>query len=88
MLEMISVELDSKIFYTITFLAPLAFLPLLAPEPLVMALPWIAFSYISNYTPYYSVYYQYTGFVIPFVFVALPKLLNALTIKMHGKYSS
>ncbi|HUU86722.1 MAG TPA: DUF2079 domain-containing protein, partial [Candidatus Glassbacteria bacterium] len=37
----ISYDLDSKIFFIISLFGPLAFLPFLAPEVLVMALPWI-----------------------------------------------
>jgi hypothetical protein len=62
----------------IDFFVPLAFVPLLAPAPLIMALPWILASFTTNYQPYYSVYFQYTGFVIPFVLVALPKAIERL----------
>jgi uncharacterized membrane protein len=74
--NVISSDLGAKMFYLINFLAPLAFLPLLAPEPLIMALPWIFASFGTTYAPYSSVYFQYTGFVIPFVFVALPKAIE------------
>jgi uncharacterized membrane protein len=68
----------SKMFYLINLLAPLAFLPLFAPETLIMALPWAFFSFSSTYSFYYSVYFQYTGFVIPFVVVALPGAIKRL----------
>ncbi|MEM2099477.1 MAG: DUF2079 domain-containing protein [Candidatus Bathyarchaeia archaeon] len=74
-----------KIFYVIGFLAPLAFLPLLAPEPLIIALPWIGLSFVSQYPPYYSVFYQYTAFVIPFVMIALPKAIGRLEIRKGKK---
>jgi uncharacterized membrane protein len=78
MLNVISSNLDYKMFYIISFLAPLAFLPLVAPEPLIMAFPWIFASFSSTYSLHYSIYFQYTGFVIPFVFVALPKAIERL----------
>jgi uncharacterized membrane protein len=81
----ISVDLASKIFYIIGFLAPLAFLPLLAPEALIMTLPWIGLSFISPYAPYHSVFYQYTAFVIPFVMVALPKGIEHLNLRQGKK---
>ena len=69
----------SKVFYIICFLAPLAFTPLLALEPLVMTIPWIGASFITNHSLYYSVYSQYTGFIIPFIFIALIKAIERLT---------
>jgi uncharacterized membrane protein len=71
----------AKMFYVINLLAPLAFLPLLAPEPLIMALPWVLASFVTTVTPYYSVYFQYTGFVIPFIFIALPKAIERLKLQ-------
>jgi uncharacterized membrane protein len=76
---------QEKIFYLINFLAPLASLPLLAPEPLVMAIPWIFVSFSSTYSVYYSVYFQYTGFVIPFVFIAFPKAIERLNLQNARK---
>jgi uncharacterized membrane protein len=70
-----------KMLYLINFLAPLVFLPLLAPELLVMALPWIFASFSTTYSPYYSVYFQYTGFVIPFMLLALPKAIERLKLQ-------
>jgi uncharacterized membrane protein len=71
----------AKMFYLINFLAPLASLPVLVPEPLIMALPWIFASFSSTYSLHYSIYFQYTGFVIPFVFVALPKAIERLHLQ-------
>lgn len=70
-----------KVFYVVCLLGPLGFMPLLALEPLVMALPWIGASFITNYPLYYSVYFQYTGFVIAFIFIALIKAIERLTAK-------
>ena len=75
----------SKVFYVICFLGPLAFVPLLAPAPLVMALPWIGAGFISSFYGYYGIYYQYSAFVIPFVFVALIKAVERLV--SNGNFS-
>jgi len=80
-LQILIKDLSSKIFYVISFLAPLAFIPLLAPEPLIMAIPWFGASFVSNNPLYYSIYYHYDGFVIPFVFIALIKGIKVLTLK-------
>jgi len=74
----------SKVFYLIYLLAPLTFIPLLASEPLIMAIPWIGASFIANYSPYYSIYHQYNAFIIPFVFVALLKAIEKLVTMESG----
>jgi hypothetical protein len=84
-LNVIFSDWQAKIFYLINFLAPLAFLPLLALEPFIMAIPWIFVSFSSTYSFYYSVYFQYTGFVIPFVFVAFPKAIERLNLQNARK---
>lgn len=77
----VSSNWSEKVLYVVDFFVPLAFLPLLAPAPLIMALPWILASFATNYQPYYSVYFQYTGFVIPFVLAALPKAMERLKLQ-------
>jgi uncharacterized membrane protein len=74
-------DFGGKILYLISFLAPLAFLPFLAPEPLIMALPWFGLSFMSTYQFYHVIFYQYTGFVIPFTMIALPKAIERLNLK-------
>ena len=73
-------DFDGKTLYLISFLAPLAFLPLMAPEYLIMALPWISLSFMSPYTLYHVIFYQYNGFVIPFAIMALPKAIKRLNL--------
>ena len=46
-----------------------------------MLIPWIGASFLSIYPAYYSVYYQYQGFVIPFMFLALVKSIERLNFK-------
>jgi uncharacterized membrane protein len=76
--RIISYDFGAKMLYIISLFGPIAFLSFLAPEPLVMALPWIIASLISSYSFYHSIYYQYNSFVIPFIFVALPKAIERL----------
>ena len=78
----------AKMLYIIALFGPLAFLPFLAMDPLIMALPWIGASFISTYPPYYSVYYYYNGFVIPFIFVALIKAIARLDLRQTRKIFS
>jgi uncharacterized membrane protein len=87
--NVLSVQLDLKFMYLIYLFGPLAFLPFLAPEALVMALPWLSLSFLSSYNPYYSIFYFYSGFVIPFIFVALPKAISRFdSSKINGFYRS
>jgi uncharacterized membrane protein len=76
--NVLSVQLDRKLVYLIYLFGPLAFLPFLAPEALIMTLPWLSLSFVSSYNPYYSIFYFYSGFVIPFIFVALPKAISRI----------
>jgi hypothetical protein len=85
--NVLSVQLDLKFKYLIYLFGPVAFLPFLAPEALVMALPWLSLSFVSSYNPYYSIFYFYSGFVIPFIFVALPKAISRFDpSKINGFY--
>jgi uncharacterized membrane protein len=73
-------DFGAKMLFIAGLFGPLAFLPFLAPEPLIMALPWIGLSFISTYPWYHSVYYQYTSFVTPFIFMALPTAIERLRL--------
>jgi uncharacterized membrane protein len=76
---------QTKTMYILVLFAPLAFIPFLAPEALLMSLPWIATSFLSTYPLYYSIYYQYTGFVIPFLFLALPTAITRVKFRKAKK---
>ncbi len=68
-----------KLYYWLCFFAPFLFLPFLSPELLIMIVPWMGASSMSRAELYYSIYYHYNGFVIPFIFVALLKSLRKIT---------
>ena len=76
---------QTKTMYILVLFAPLAFVPFLAPEYLLMSLPWIASSFLSTYPLYYSIYYQYTGFVIPFLLLALPTAIRRVKFRKAKK---
>ncbi|MCP8320433.1 MAG: DUF2079 domain-containing protein [archaeon] len=80
-------DLGSKVLYMMLFFAPVAFLPFLSPKPLMMTIPWMCVSFISTYGLYYSIYYQHTGFVIPFIFMALVMALRRLTSSLSPNQS-
>jgi hypothetical protein len=85
LLNLVSYDMESKLLYIITLFGPLAFLPFLAPEALVMALPWFAAAFISTYPYYHNIYYHYNGFVIPFIFIALIWSLKRLNFHQARK---
>jgi len=59
-----------KPFYAFLMLAPLVFLPVLAPLELLLSLPWMFAALLSDYSPYYEPYFQYFGFVVAQTFIA------------------
>lgn len=64
-------NLSIKLTYIVESFGSLGFLAFLSPAPLVMALPWLGFSFLhpaSGDVFWFS--FQYGSFVTPFVFVA------------------
>ncbi len=55
----------AKIEFLLHLLAPLAFLPLLGFETLLLALPTMLYLLLSDYEPQYSIQYHYTALLIP-----------------------
>jgi uncharacterized membrane protein len=67
-----------RIVYLRTLLAPLAYLPLLAPLTLLIAVPALAINMLSNYAPMYSGIYQYNAEIVPVLIVAAIEGVAAL----------
>ncbi len=61
----------AKFEYVLNLFAPLAFLPLVNPPLLLLALPTLGISLLSDYAPQFSIHYHYTASLIPFLFFAL-----------------
>jgi uncharacterized membrane protein len=60
-----------KFFYIIELFLPLLFLSFLDPASLIIALPWIGMSFLSNITPYITpVGYQYPAHILSIIFVS------------------
>ena len=59
-----------KLEFVLLLLAPLALVPLLSPELLLLALPTLAISLLSDLNLNYSIRYHYTASLIPFLFFA------------------
>jgi uncharacterized membrane protein len=59
-----------KMYFVIFLCAATLFLPVFAPLELIMWIPWLIFAMLTDYTPYYQPYYQYSAFVIGQIFIA------------------
>lgn len=66
-LGLISID---KIGYVILMLAPLAALPLLGPELLILSAPGFALALLKSTTTYKSIVTHHTAFIMPFIFAA------------------
>jgi hypothetical protein len=64
-------EWYNKIIYIIGLFAPVIFLVLQSPQYLIPTLSWFAISLLSNYPPYYRIGFQYSAYVIPFIYASM-----------------
>ncbi len=61
-------------FYPLYLLIPVLFLALLAPEYMILSLPFFFFIYSNNYEPYFSLmFYQYPALIAPVLFISASK---------------
>jgi uncharacterized membrane protein len=70
LLQAISFDFQSKLFYLFTILAPLGFLSLFDLVGVLPALPWIFVAFLSNYPPYYQMGFHYSAIIAPFMIIA------------------
>lgn len=59
-----------KLHYLFELFVPLLFLPLLRPDILLIALPWLALNLLSADRIHWSIRYHYQSFVLPFLLIA------------------
>ena len=64
-------EWYNKVVYILGLFAPVIFLVSQSPLYLIPTIPWFAISLLSNYPPYYSIGFQYTSYVIPFIYASM-----------------
>ena len=75
------VQTPGKFFYLFTLLGALAFIPLLKPGPLIIALPILAISLLSEHEGYFGIGHQYTaGLIAPLLFAFIGGLPRALIL--------
>jgi len=63
-------DLPGKLEWLISVLAPVAFIPVIAPEALLLAVPYLPVALLSNYPGYYSAYGIEQAFLIGATFPA------------------
>ena len=76
--------LDEKLLYVILLFGPLVFLSFLSPLDLAPVLPWFLMCFLSDYTPYFIVRYQYSAFTAAFIFYSMIKSVRKLSV-VEGK---
>ncbi|MHB8647970.1 MAG: DUF2079 domain-containing protein, partial [Thermomicrobiales bacterium] len=74
--------------YVVSLLFPLAFLPLLAPRPLLMALPPLLINIFASdhYRYQRDIFHQYSALITPWLFVAAILAVTALADGTHPLY--
>ncbi len=67
-LKALTFDITQKIVYILILFGPLLFLSFMKPLTLIMYIPWLATSLLSNYPPYYQTGTQYPAFILPVIF--------------------
>jgi len=70
-LKNLEVMKEMKASYVCKIFGPVAFLPLLSPAPLLMALPWLVHITFTTEPEYLKIFNQYSAFTAPFIFAGL-----------------
>ena len=70
-LAALTFEWYNKVVYILGLLAPVVFLVFQSPQYLIPTVPWFVISLLSNYPPYYRIGFQYSAYVIPFIYTSM-----------------
>jgi len=73
LVQAVTYDFQSKLFYLFTVFAPLGFLSLFQILGMLPVLLWIVLAFLSNYPPYYQIGFQYSALITPFVMFAAIK---------------
>jgi uncharacterized membrane protein len=80
-----------KLVYLLILFGSTAFLSFLSPKSLILAVPWLSVSLLSNYPPFYYIGNQYAAFLLPSVMVGAvmgTKKLQNRALKKHGTFNT
>ena len=76
--QALNYEWYNKIGYLLCLFTPYLFATSQLPLYLLPTAPWFVISLLSNYPPYYRVGFQYSAYVIPFIFTSFIAGTNQL----------
>jgi len=77
-------EWYNKVVYILGLFAPVVFLVFQSPQFLIPTLPWFAISLLSNYPPYYRIGFQYSAYVIPFIYASMIAGFGRISQQSNG----
>ncbi len=82
------VSIPDKVYFLLRMMLPVLFVCLLAPEIMVMAIPYAGLALHNNYLPYVTtMFYQYPSLIAPIIFVSTAKGISRLMliVSKYGK---
>lgn len=79
---------ETKISYLYALFGPVAFLPLLNPTPLIMAVPWLIHTAFATEPEFLKTFNQYSAFIAPFIFASLPSALEKMVFRREVKIAA
>ena len=78
------VDFPAKFRYLVEVFTPIMFLPLLTPLSLIPFVAWVGLAFLTRFEPYYSIYYQYSAYIIAFLFSGVATSLSKLATPVHA----
>jgi uncharacterized membrane protein len=84
----VSYAFPQKMLYLLVLFGPVLFLPVATSRPLVMLVPWLSASILSNYQPYFELGNQYPAYIIAPLFYAAIIGLQRLENRPHFRTRS
>ncbi len=76
-----------KALYLYLMVAPLLFTPLLEPILLAPVLPYVGVVLLGSHLAYWTIYYQYGAFTVPFIFYASVVALQKISWRLPKAFS-
>ncbi len=92
-LKALAFDWPQKAYYILVLFGSLLFLPIACPKTVILFLPWLATSLLSNYPPYYQFGTQYPAYIIPAIFYGgilgaskiISRIKNLFVFRPHEK---
>jgi hypothetical protein len=78
-LEALGYDSGEKALYILMMFSPIIYISFLYPVTLIPMIPWFIFSLFSNYKAYYNPAFQYSGLILPFIFLSAIEGFNKIS---------